>query len=789
MADSILRLRVESQEYDNKLKRAAEGLQRYADECRKVGGTLEHLDDGVLEFAKSLGNMETVGRSARASLGELTKVFTDMSVQYNKLTDEEKASPFGKALSESLNQLKVRIQEGNNELKTISGSINDTGGFLTTLKDKFTINIDALKLFNVGLSAAKAALDVAKDAFFASEANVDEWGRTMQSAQGLYEGFLNALNTGDISGYLSRMDEIVKAARQAYNAIDTLQTMQTIQAPGISKQQLENDRIRQMIQTGRYISPRDGRSNSVWNGQTMKEGQMLSPDQIKMLERQLQSGLLKVTDLIGNEVKQTGVAIDAYYNSLAKQNGMSLQEFKKGTSTWEEFSAKIRGYEEYKKWDREARAQFARQGGQGNVNFDKNNPYAEFRKWGVFRVDKMGENSYNELVGYMKHRDQLIAQIYGNMSQSYRAINRAEGITVKGIMGGGGGGKKSSATVDKEAERQAKMEAERQAKMLAELRKEEARAAKVIADERERARKAELKSHQTETTGTSGFNEQNIANWTSMMKDQLSKADFGSVMYNQIAESMKDMSSISQLAQVAMKNGLSPQALGLTDLFEQAFDNIDVSDASLQGVIGKINQKLQEKGIKPVKLDVDTGNLTTVNKVGKETAKTMQSAASAASSLSSAMSSIQDPAVRVAGMVAQAIGSVAMAYGQALATDWTSKSNIWTFIAAAAASTASMISTIAAIHSATGYAEGGIVKGNSYSGDNIIMPVNGGSGGYAGLNAGEIILNRASQGAIASQLTNGGGGMRVVGEIQGEKIVLVANRFLKRSGQGELVTW
>ena len=36
MADSILRLRVESQEYDNKLKRAAEGLQRYADGCRSI---------------------------------------------------------------------------------------------------------------------------------------------------------------------------------------------------------------------------------------------------------------------------------------------------------------------------------------------------------------------------------------------------------------------------------------------------------------------------------------------------------------------------------------------------------------------------------------------------------------------------------------------------------------------------------------------------------------------------------------------------------------------------------
>jgi hypothetical protein len=79
------------------------------------------------------------------------------------------------------------------------------------------------------------------------------------------------------------------------------------------------------------------------------------------------------------------------------------------------------------------------------------------------------------------------------------------------------------------------------------------------------------------------------------------------------------------------------------------------------------------------------------------------------------------------------------------------------------------------VHAATGY----MVPGNDHADRTLIAA-----------SSGELILNRAQQGVIASELQNGnGGGMRVVGEIQGEKIVLVANRFLKRSGQGELVTW
>ena len=89
-----------------------------------------------------------------------------------------------------------------------------------------------------------------------------------------------------------------------------------------------------------------------------------------------------------------------------------------------------------------------------------------------------------------------------------------------------------------------------------------------------------------------------------------------------------------------------------------------------------------------------------------------------------------------------------------------------------------MISTIATIHSATGFSEGGMVKGNTYSGDQI----------PAMLNAGEVVLNKAQQATLAQNL-QGGGNIRMTGEVTGEKIVLVANRYLKRTGQGEIVTW
>ena len=314
--------------------------------------------------------------------------------------------------------------------------------------------------------------------------------------------------------------------------------------------------------------------------------------------------------------------------------------------------------------------------------------------------------------------------------------------------------------------------------MLKDLRKAELKASKIIADER-------AKEHRTETRGTSGFNEQNIANWTSMMKDQLSKADFGSVMYNQIVENMKDMSVITELTKEAVKRGLNPNELGLTDLFEQAFDNIDVDDSVLQGILDKINTWFKDK---PIELNVKTGEkggkgAKNVTDDVKALTKTAKITADVVGSIGDAFNAIEDPAAKVAGTVMQAIATVAAGY--ATATAQAAEMGPWAWIAFAASGLAQMLTMISTIHSATGYAEGGIVKGNHYSGDML-------DGGSFGINAGELVLNRAQQGSLASQLEGSAGGFRngqIVGRIEGEKIVLVANRYFRRTGQGEILTW
>ena len=290
-----------------------------------------------------------------------------------------------------------------------------------------------LSAVSAAITATTTALKVAKDAFFASERNVDEWGRTIEGAKSLYEGFLNSINTGNVSGFLSNIDQIVTAARAAYDELDKLGSMKTIQGPELSKQETENSRLRQMIMTRRYIAPGSG------TGQTarMAAGTVLNDAQIRVLEKQLQNGMKKVVDLWNNEVKQSTKAIDAEYKRQAATLGISAEEFRRGTSSWSEFDSRLQGAEAYRNWRSE---HTHRDMMTGQTSYDEAaNPFKAYKSWADFRVDG---DQYNALVERIKQRDQQVNQIYSSQAQAYRTINRAEGITSR-IGGGRSGGGRS----------------------------------------------------------------------------------------------------------------------------------------------------------------------------------------------------------------------------------------------------------------------------------------------------------------------------------------------------------
>lgn len=434
MSDSVVKLTINSQEYDEKLKRATDSLQRYVDGCRKVGGTLEVVEEETLDFVKALGSMETQCRNANGRLSEMKKSFTDWSMIYKNMTDEEKNSPFGQALKNSLDQLKTRIDQTKKDLEDVNKELDntnkegkDTSSLLDQLASKFGVSTKQLTTWGVAIAGAGAALKVAKDAFFASEQNLDDWNRMVYSSQSTYEAFLTSLNTGDVSGFLNRINTIVQAAQEAYNAIDDLQTTQNIQSPQVAKRQSELQRMETMLRTGRYIAPVDGRRPTPG----LKDSDKLTKEQKDRIAKQVENIISEMAGLTKNEVKAATNAIDKLYNEQALRLGMTKQQFLAGTENIETFRQNVDLGKKYQEWENNRRAaiDLAKMGHYNMMSEEQKkyingtNPYSQYKGWGVFKDD--GE-LYQNIISNIRNRSAKEQEYYSMLARSYRQINRVE---------------------------------------------------------------------------------------------------------------------------------------------------------------------------------------------------------------------------------------------------------------------------------------------------------------------------------------------------------------------------
>lgn len=276
-------------------------------------------------------------------------------------------------------------------------------------------------------------------------------------------------------------------------------------------------------------------------------------------------------------------------------------------------------------------------------------------------------------------------------------------------------------------------------------------------------------------TATTG----NIVAFQGLLRERMGAANVGSGEYNALTSQAADVATLSNLIATAAQNGVDMAQFDTEGLWKKIFsDNPGdyIDDATWQGIVDTINEFLKDN---PIKLDFETGAIQQVKSETDSLAKSWQGAGLAISAVGGALSQIQDPGIKIAGLIGQAIGNIALGFAQATAKD--SKLGVFGWIAAVAGGLATMISTITAIKSATAgsYAEGGIIPGNSYSGDNQLAYVN----------AGEVILNRAQAQTIASELEAPRlGDLRLYTEVKGESLRIVLDNSSTRRGKGRYVT-
>ena len=275
-----------------------------------------------------------------------------------------------------------------------------------------------------------------------------------------------------------------------------------------------------------------------------------------------------------------------------------------------------------------------------------------------------------------------------------------------------------------------------------------------------------------EYTGIGEYSQKAVSARISHAKTVMDSSEFGSDRYLYEADKLVDLTTFQNLLKEATTVGMTIDPERMKEWLQGIDMSLGVSDESWQKMVDEINEKRAALDLPPIELDVKTGNVEKLDKQVGSLEQNLTGAINVFGQLGDAMQQIDDPGAKVAGIIMGAIANIAGTFAASLKGTFTP----WDWIAAAISGTATMISTIAAIKSATSgsYASGGIIPGNSYSGDNLT----------ANVNSGELILNRSQQDSIAGQLQNSNpmANISIEGKISGTDILLAANNSNRSRG-------
>lgn len=787
---SVLKLVIDDKEYNASLKEARTGMQHLENALNSANKTFNQVDKSVVDYVRGIGQMEAQSKTAKGRIGEMTTAFVELSMQYSKMSDEIKSGDVGKALAESMQTLKQRTIDAKQELAELNsqldtsksgisgGGMGNIGGLLGG--DKLS---GMLQVFGGNLMT-KAAGYVAQFVGEMGEA-VKQGIELARQGEGIRNAF-ERLGRGDILNGLREAThgtvtdlELMKAAVKFNDfklPLDELGTMLAFAQQKAKDTGQSVDYMVDSIVTGLGRKSLMILDNLGLSANEIKEKMKETGDMTKAVGQIIREQMAKSGEYIETAADRATKA-DVELKNAMEDLGRTFQPLAdEANNTWNSIKVgalnllndAIKPLIDSLTTAGRLRKELANMNGGGNgqpsfvdsqISALAGSNYKKYRfNAALGNYDKQIAGIQNELASRQTgsnvrsngqyvgiHSQVLQDRLKALQTMRAEYVKRAKNIlnplkisedVEKGIASGGGGGRTSRGG-GRSTVTTPKVDEILPAGSVAALNKE----------------LSELRKQQDLATTTEGWEAQQQKINELTYKIKVLKGE------------MPDPTKIQQ--------GKGQSVLG-----------IGIGQAELDSVQKQLKAMVPDGGVKiPAKIEINTQPLEDVTKKGKDINKAFSAATQAVSSIGDAFNAIEDPSAKAAGMVMQAIASIALGFAQASAQPNTAGTG-WGWLAWLAAGAAAMATTISTIHSLTNLSEGGFVPGNSYSGDNIP-----GNGGTVGLNSGELVLNRSQQNNLANALQGGPQGLDLRAVVSGEQIVLVANRSLKRRGKGELVTW
>lgn len=693
MADVITRFKLETTQFDSKLRDAAKGLKEYTHQAELGGKGFTEFSQKSIEAARALGTIASGANNAKDKVKDLVGAYNDAANAYNKLSQEQQQSDFGKALAKSIGQLSERVKEAKHELYDLGdamekvkssggGGLFGEGG-LTGMLAVTGGNLLAAGITKLGSEMADT---IKQSVELARQGEGVRIAFERLNRPGLLDNLKEATH-----GTVSEI-ELMKQAIQFENFKLPLEDLGTYLA---FAQQKAKD-------TGQSI---DYLVNSIVTGLGRQSKQILDNLGISASEltRRMNEGAdmtKAVADIIREEMEKAGDYVETAADRAAR--------------------AAAEATDEMERLGREAQ------------------PFAE--AWaGVWNELKIGGMDF-------------LTTVLGPLAESLQSI--------RNILNGGF---KFKAGIPNLANGPVSPFNDKPGTD----HKVQAPGGYVVVTDKN--------GNQIGAKHFDDFSGNAVDAWKKTLSTKKggggTKIDTAVKVQNSWDKAFANAVNGSEKLKASdSKDFLSPYQMMLPEIKKNI---LDIKDADLGGALAKIGEDKVVQQIKDIKTALEQEKMA------------FNTACQAAQNFGAALQGLEDPAAQAAGTVIQAIANIVLGFSSAAAQ--ASSMGPYGWIAYLAAGLAATATTISTIHSLTGYAEGGMIKGNSYSGDNIGGLVGGSQ--FVGLNAGEIVLNASMTNNLANSLKgNGLEHMKVVGKLQGTDMLLLVDRTLKQNGK-ELAVW
>ena len=709
MGDVITRFRLETTQFDSKLRDSAKALQNIAHQAQLGGKDFNDFSQKAIETARALGTVQSGANNTKDKLRDLVGSYNDAAKAYNSLSDAAKQGEFGKAMAASLQKLQQDIKDTKEELYSLGEVASGKGGGLFG-EGGLTgmLQVAGGNLISKGIEKIVGGL-------------TDAWTKSIELARA-GEGVRIAFERLNQPGLLDKLKEathgtvseveLMKQAIKFENFKLPLEDLATYLAFAQQKAKDTGESVDYMV-------------NSITTGLGRQSKQILDNLGISAAEltRRMNEGAdmtKAVADIIREEMAKAGDYVETAADKAAQASAKATDELEK----------------------------FGRSAA----------PIAE--EWGqVWNALSIGAMDFaNTLLGPVAKSIRSLQNIWNNGWEDNLTNSpyNIEGKTPKktGYQGMGSLQRVQApgGYVEVTDKNTGAVIGGQHFDNLSDTNSINA------------WRKGLVK-----TPKTGGSGKKNLPEYS----------DFSKLLFKNGSQDLQaEAPFMSVFSMLKDKSEFDPEnILGSKSAWESYKDTITETVGSVEESFNNLTSFT--KDFKPF---VDEQKKMT--EAAKQNQMAMGLAGQAVSAFSAALSSMEDPGAKAAGMVMQALGSIALGFATASAQANTAGTG-WGWLAWVAAGLGAMATAISTVHSLTGFAQGGIVEGNSYSGDNMMF---GGDGLY-GLNAGELVLTKAQQSTLASALQgNGMQNMNIAGRIKGTDIILSIDRSLKLEGK-QLLTW